>query len=259
MNFLSFPAKKCGVPIKQALKLEPKLSQYVTNNKLELGNTKALILYNKVILREFMALEFDLPEGYLIPTICSRWTFVKYILRQNPSNVLEIGTGASGILSLMLGRLGITVTATEVDEIALQYANSNIQRNGLSNRITLVQAENKIIQGLIDDLSTFDLILCNPPQYDETFYQQHKSSTRGFVGNYYELVGGPIGHEFILSLLSEVRDFLDPPPVFFQLTLPRLKSVLEEELNNQQYDYTFISNKVGTRTRIYYKVKFSVG
>ncbi|PWI48157.1 hypothetical protein CEE45_08305 [Candidatus Heimdallarchaeota archaeon B3_Heim] len=256
MTVSSFPSKKCGIPVKQALEINPDLAMYMTEKGLDLGNSKALLLYNKLILKEFMDLEFDLPEGYLIPTICSRWAFLKYILQFKPLNVLEIGTGASGILSLMLGRLGISVTATEIDEEAIESAGSNFQRNKLQDRITLVKSNSEIIIGLLPQLSEFDLILCNPPQYNEKYYQQHKSSSRGFVGNFSELVGGEKGHEFILALLSEVKKFQAPPPVFFQLTLPKLKPVLEEELNKQKYNFSVTSNRVGTRIRIYYQVKF---
>ncbi|MHA1976228.1 MAG: RlmF-related methyltransferase [Candidatus Hodarchaeales archaeon] len=256
MNKQSFLTKKCGVPIKQALKLDSNLTPFVQNGKLDLGNTTALLLYNKLILKEFMDLDFDIPEGYLIPTICSRWAFLKHILQFKPLNILEIGTGASGILSLMLGRLGLSVTATEIDEEAIQSAHSNIQRNKLSEHISLIKSNTEIILGLLSQLSDFDLIFCNPPQYDENYYRQHKTSMRGFVGNYSELVGGEKGHEFILTLLSEVKTFPAPPPVFFQLTLPHLKPLLEEELNNQGYEYKITSNRVGTRTRLYFQVKF---
>ena len=256
MSNRSILAKKCGIPIKQALKLNPKLTQYAKNDRLDLGNTKALLLYNKLILKEFMDLEFDLPNGYLIPTICSRWAFLKYILQFKPGNVLEIGTGASGILAMMLGRLSVSVTATEIDEEAYRSARSNIQQNELTEQIILIKSGNEIVQGLLPHLSDFDLILCNPPQYDEKYYHQHKTSSRGFVGNFSELVGGEKGHEFILALLTEVKTFPTPPPVFFQLTLPHLRHVLEEELTKQDYNFTVTSNKVGTRLRLYFQVKF---
>ena len=257
MSVQSFLTKKCGIPIKQALKINPELEEYVTRNGLDLGNTKALLLYNKLILKEFMGLEFDLPNGYLIPTICSRWAFLKYILHLKPKNVLEIGTGASAILALMLGRLGVSVTATEIDDDAFQSAISNIQRNKLTEKITLVKTNNKLKLDLIPQLADFDLILCNPPQYDEEYFQHHKSSSRGFLGNYFELVGGMMGHEFILSLISEIKMFPNPPPVFFQLTLPKLRPILEQELNKHQYEYSVSSNRIGTRLRLYYHVKFS--
>ena len=249
-------SKRCGLPIKRALELNPNLATFIKNDKLDLGDPGALILYNKIILKDFLDLEFELPEGYLIPTICSRWEFLKFILQFNPNKVLEIGTGASGILALMLGRMGVSVTATEIDKEAIKSARSNIERNKLTETISLLDSHGKIIEDLLPDLSDYDLILCNPPQYDEKYYQQHQHALRGFIGKYSELVGGRIGHEFILGLLSEVGKFSNPPPVFFQLTLPQLKIVLENELNDKEYNFTRISNRIGTRVRLYYKVEF---
>jgi methylase of polypeptide subunit release factors len=252
----SYLDKICGTQIEVALRLDPRLVQFFKDGKLDLGNSTALLLYNKVVLKEFMDLTFDLPDGYLIPTICSRWKFLKYVLQYNPTKVLEIGTGASGILSLMLGRLGISVTATEVDKKALRSAQSNIELNNLTEKVSLVQSQGEIVKNLIPQLYEYDLIICNPPQYDEKYYQEHKSNSRGFIGKYLELVGGDKGYEFILTLLAEVKEYSNPPPVFFQITLPRLKTVLEDELEKQQYEYSVVSTRIGTRERLYYRIEF---
>ncbi len=257
MKSQSYLDKKCGTQIEIALKLDPKLVQFFNNGKLDLGDSRALLLYNKVILKEFMDLSFNIPEGYLIPTICSRWEFLKYILKSNPAKVLEIGTGASGILALMLGSVGVSVTATEIDKEAIKSAQSNIELNNLTKEVSLIHSQGEIVKNLIPQLSEYDLIICNPPQYDEKYYQEHKSSARGFIGKYLELVGGRKGHEFILSLLSEVKMDSNPPPVYFQLTLPRLKTILEEDLKRLQYEFTVVTTRIGTRERLYYKVEFT--
>ncbi|MHA1995465.1 MAG: RlmF-related methyltransferase [Candidatus Hodarchaeales archaeon] len=257
MNSQSFLTKKCGLPVKQALMINPDLAAYMRQNKLDLGNTKALLMYNQLILKHFMDLEFDLPDGYLVPTICSRWAFLKHILKLKPKNVLEIGTGASAILALMLGRLGISVSATEIDNTAFQSACSNVRRNNLEKSIILVKSNRQLLVNLIPQVSEFDLILCNPPQYDEVYFEQHRNSNRGFLGNYSEMVGGQIGHEFILSLLSELRTFSNPPPVYFQLTLPKLQPKLEGELKNQKYNFSVTSKQIGTRLRLYYNVEIT--
>jgi methylase of polypeptide subunit release factors len=249
--------KKCGLTIKRALTMSRELSRYAINEKLDLGDSKVLKLYNQLILQDLMNLNFELPEDFLIPTICSRYEFLKYCLKSTPKSVLEIGTGASAILALMMAHLGIQVTATEVDPTAYKSALNNVKLNNLTSFITLVRSNGELIKGLSLDTSSYDLIVCNPPQYDNEYYKDHHESKRGFVGQKSELVGGRIGYEFILKLLEEVDQLSKSPPVFFQLTLPKLSYELEKKLSIGNYLYHTEQVRVGTRIRIYYKVTFS--
>jgi len=261
MSFESLIDKKCGVPVVDALNKCPELSTFlISPNRLDLGNTKALLLYNQLVLQELLGLEFSLPKGYLVPTICSRWEFLKFVLetfKTPPTSILEIGTGASAILAMMLGRLGMTVIATEINEGAYKSALANIEQNNFSEKMVLLKSEGEIITNLIQDLSIFDAVICNPPQYDEKFYHDHYQSTRGFQGEYSELVGGKFGHEFIMKLLAEVNQSSYAPPVYFQLTLPKLQAKLEEDLINEKYCFSVNEKKIGTRLRLYYRIDFA--
>jgi len=261
MSFDPLNDKKCGVPIVKALKLCPELStSLISPNRLDLGNTEALLLYNQLVLRELLGLEFSLPKGYLVPTICSRWEFIKFVLetfKTSPTSFLEIGTGASAILAMMLGCLGVTVIATEINEGAYKSAMVNISQNNLSEKVVLFKSEGEIITNLIHDLSTIDAVICNPPQYDEQFYHDHYDSPRGFQGEHSELVGGKVGHEFIMRLLEEVNQFSHSPPVYFQLTLPKLQVKLEEDLTKEKYYFSVSHKKIGNRLRLYYRIDFA--
>jgi methylase of polypeptide subunit release factors len=252
--------KKCGVPVVKALAMCPDLLRYmISPTQLDLGNPDALLLYNQLILQEFMGLKLSVPKGFLIPTICSRWEFIKFVLKdleKLPEYILEIGTGASAILAMMLGSLGLKVKATEVNEEAYMGALANIRQNNLSNKIELIKSEGEIVTNLFHNLASVDAVLCNPPQYDERYFQDHYDSPRGFKGEYSELVGGKIGHEFIMRLLSEVNQFSHPPPVYFQLTLPKLQLKLEEDLNREKFSFIVNQQKIGNRLRLYYKIKF---
>ncbi|MCK4848334.1 MAG: tRNA (adenine(22)-N(1))-methyltransferase TrmK [Candidatus Heimdallarchaeota archaeon] len=254
--------KKCGVPVVKALKICPELLNYlISPNRLDLGNTQALLLYNQLVLQELIGLKFSVPKGYLIPTICSRWEFIKFVLdkfKRSPTiSVLEIGTGASAILAMILCRLELTVIATEINEGAYKSALANIKQNNLSEKVVLLKSEGEIITNLIHDLSSVSAIICNPPQYNEKYYQDHHDSPRGFSGEYSELVGGDFGHEFIMKLLAEVNQFSHPPPVFFQLTLPKLQAKLEEDLIKEKYCFSVDQKKIGTRLRLYYRIDFT--
>jgi methylase of polypeptide subunit release factors len=254
--------KKCGLPVVEALKKCPDLTRYlISPNRLDLGNTDALLLYNQLILRELLGLEFSVPKGYLIPTICSRWEFIKFILEasnRTTTSIVEIGTGASAILAMMLGILGKTVIATEINKGAYNSALENIKQNNLSDKIDLIQSEGEIITNLIHDLTSIDAIICNPPQYDEKYYHDHYESPRGFKGEYSDLVGGKIGHEFIMKLLAEVNQFSQPPPVYFQLTLPKLRDKLEEALTKENFVFFVNQKKLGNRLRLYYRINMGI-
>ncbi|MHA1226038.1 MAG: RlmF-related methyltransferase [Candidatus Hodarchaeales archaeon] len=261
MSNNNLPTKNCGLPIKEALRKYPYLKNYVFNGKIDLGSPKALLAYNRAILHDFMNLGFDIPEGYLVPTVCSRWYFIKWVHEQTGSNrrILEVGTGSSAILALMLARLGHIVVATELDEKAYQYACENVEKNHLENKIKVIKSKSDrlIIKELFDTLEDFDAIVTNPPQYDiDYFLKKNDKNGRGFVGTRLELLGGEKGHEFIMQLLAEVKSFENPPEVYFQLTQPQLSIILEEALEKQGFKYKSDRRKVGTRTRLYYKVSY---
>lgn len=76
--------------------------------------------------------------------------------------VLDMGTG-SGVLALSAAARGARVTATDVNPQAAQCALDNIRRNGFDSAIRVLEGS------LFDPLphQTFDLIIFNPPYFDE--------------------------------------------------------------------------------------------
>ena len=248
--------KPCGLPLKVAFKRCSTLRNYaIKENQIDLGNPQALLLYNRLVLQEFMGIDFTIPSGYLIPTVCSRWEFVKWIIRDKvPSTILEIGTGASAIIAMMFAKIGCYVEATESNELALENARINVKMNNLDSILLRKVTKEGIILGNYDSIAKFDAIVCNPPQYDENFLQQ--SSNKGFVGQKFELIGGKEGHEFIIKLIEEVRTFPNPPSVFFQITFPKLNRRIVSSLQNQGFKYVRNQLTIGTRQRDYYRVNF---
>ncbi|MFX1335777.1 MAG: RlmF-related methyltransferase, partial [Promethearchaeota archaeon] len=260
MNPLSIPKKQCGLPIKEAVKRYPSLRQYITNrnNHIDLGNSQALLLYNRLILQDFLSLDFTIPPDFLVPTVCSRWAFISWIANDSPSIVLEIGTGASAILALILAKIGCFVEATEINEIAHKSALSNIRCNGLESKIVLIKINDRdrILPDKIGSLNRFDAIVCNPPQYDQDYYNQRRSYKKGFVGQESELVGGKEGYEFIIKLIEEINDFSNPPSFYFQLTVPKLSKVIDSYLRERNRSFIMDTITLGTRQRYYYKINY---
>ncbi|KAJ7031987.1 S-adenosyl-L-methionine dependent methyltransferase [Mycena alexandri] len=95
----------------------------------------------------------------------------------NPIQGLDIGTGASAIYPLLSCKLNPTwaFVATDVDELSLTTARSNVERNGLAERIRVFQTapEALIFAPLHEDpMSKSDFTMCNPP-----FYSSHEDVT----------------------------------------------------------------------------------
>ncbi|QBZ96862.1 methyltransferase [Flavobacterium sangjuense] len=86
--------------------------------------------------------------------------FVKKLDLQNKS-FLELGCG-SGIISLLAAKNGAAVTASDVNQIALDFLETNASKNKLKLKI--------IYSDLFDNLKnqTFDYIIINPPYYPKT-------------------------------------------------------------------------------------------
>ncbi|MFX0181663.1 MAG: RlmF-related methyltransferase [Candidatus Hodarchaeota archaeon] len=260
MNPLSLPTKKCGLPFKEAIRLDPALKKYtIGKNRIDLGNTEALLLYNRLIIQNFLSLDFFIPPGYLVPTICSRWAFISWILQHHspdPSRVLEVGTGASAILALILAKIGCLVEATEINEVACEYAQKNIDINGLKCKIIVRKVvADHILRDLYNSIAHFDIIICNPPQYDKDYFQR-QITKKGFMGQESELVGGNIGHEFIVRLLIELKSFKNSPPLYFQLTSQKIQPKINSYLSGEDYSFIEEQKSIGTRYRFYYRVTF---
>lgn len=257
MKYYNLPQKLCGLSFKEAIQRDPTLRKYeIGLNRIDLGNTEALLLYNRLVLKDLLSLDFTVPHGFLIPTVCSRWNFVSWIIRDQPSRVLEVGTGASAIIAMMLAKIGCEVEATEIIETAYQSARKNIKINNFNSKIRVKKAKNHIIEDLYDSLDKFDAIVCNPPQYDQDYYEKSVSSKKGFVGRELELVGGTVGHEFIIRLLEEVASYENHPSVYFQLTVLNLHEKINSYLVSNGYSFIEDYITVGTRRRNYFRVDY---
>ena len=79
--------------------------------------------------------------------------------------VLDLGTG-SGILPLLLlyERPALTATALELDTRACLLAAQNMHRNGLSDRVTVLQGDLREHRRLLLS-GSFDFVISNPPYY----------------------------------------------------------------------------------------------
>ena len=77
-----------------------------------------------------------------------------------PSNrILEIGTGASAIISLFAAKsFDLKVLATEINESSIDSAERNISTNNMSHKIQLLKSEGGILDQVIEIGSSFDAL-----------------------------------------------------------------------------------------------------
>jgi len=82
----------------------------------------------------------------------------------NKEKMLEIGPG-TGVISLMLAQrnLDLKITAVEISEEAAKLTELNFNHSDFKNRLKVIQNDFKTFQSE----EKFDLIVCNPPYFDE--------------------------------------------------------------------------------------------
>ncbi len=252
--------KHC-IPLNIAARENIRLLSYLKNGKIDLGDSKALIEYNKTVLRLKYSLNIDIPPGQLIPAVCLRSLFIEKSIKPD-LNILEIGTGGTAILAMMMARMNCKIVATEVNELNFNYAKKNVKKNHLGHLIKVCKApKNKIIKNVIQE-GIFDRIISYPPQYSIDKPMEFSNTHRGFGGTYDELIGGKKGYEFSLQLLDEICNctILRPNGYVSLLLLNKkiLKGIIETLKEEFKGRYRIIEVKAGTRVRYIFQVPFDV-
>ncbi|QCD52369.1 peptide chain release factor N(5)-glutamine methyltransferase [Campylobacter sp. RM16192] len=143
----------------------------------------------------FYGLEFNTRKGVLIPrpeTEILVDKSLEILKKFKKSKVCEIGAG-SGIISICLAlKTDAIITATDINEKALQLAYENAVKFGVADRIEFV-----CCSYMDSVLGEFDMIVSNPP-YIKNSYNLDK-----FVLNEPKeaLFGGDIGDEILKNII----------------------------------------------------------
>ncbi len=120
------------------------------------------------------------------------------IRKHGLKRICEIGIG-SGAVSVVLARKfpDLQITATDISEDALKYAQKNIAAYGLQERITLVHTD--LLEGV--DEEACEMIVSNPPYICREFLLPH--SVRYEPQN--ALIGGECGDELLKAIILEAK------------------------------------------------------
>ena len=159
--------------------------------------------------QEFFKLDFEVSPDVLIPRPETELIVETALglLKDDPrSFIADIGTGSGCIAISLLRELpdGHAV-ATDISPAALRLAQRNAERHGVSQRLTLIEAD--CLSGL-DPKKQLSLIASNPPYVsdDELRAVQREVQHEPRVA----LAAGADGLTFIRRLLRESQPFLSP-------------------------------------------------
>lgn len=118
-------------------------------------------------VKEFMGLEFNVNPSTLIPRPDSELlveSIINYFekkLKQQPKNILDVGTGSGCLLiSLLKYFPQANGVGVDISKQACQTAQENAEKLGVSSRTSF---SNSSWFDAFSDLSYFDVILSNPP------------------------------------------------------------------------------------------------
>jgi tRNA1Val (adenine37-N6)-methyltransferase len=94
---------------------------------------------------------------------------------QNPTSILDIGTGTGVIALMMAQRFGeAQVQGIEVDQNACIEAGLNFKRSSWSDRLSAVHGD--VLNHEFDQ--TFDLVVSNPPYYENSLLSDDDRTSR---------------------------------------------------------------------------------
>ncbi|ACV24252.1 RlmF-related methyltransferase [Methanocaldococcus fervens] len=255
-----------GLKIEDAIKYNENLKKYVykKGDKLRINfkDKNALIEYNKTILKVLFGLDVEFHENGLIPTPINRYLFINSTfetlkkLNIEKPKVLEIGTGHSAIISLLIKKFyEAEVYATEVDNDFIEFAKRNVKRNKLD--VKIINSKGKIIEG-IDEIKDekFDLIISYPPFYSKNSVASGRKFGGALAKNVELIGGGNFGEEFSLRIIEEGINFLNEKGVI-SLMMPK-KPEKRRELIIKKMDDVGLSvevDEIKTGNRLRYIIK----
>ena len=96
-------------------------------------------------------LELECPEGVHVPGPASL-DLLKYLFTVRGKSVLDLGCG-NGLFAIAAAKLGAAhVAAIEIDHDAIANAQENVSRNGVAERVTVIEGDADVLLPLVAPL-----------------------------------------------------------------------------------------------------------
>lgn len=163
----------------------PELARHVIRNKsaydtIDFFDPDSVKALNKALLLHHYGLDYwEIPDGYLCPSIPGRADYIHYMAdvlasfnhdvvpRGKKITGLDIGIGANAVYPIIaIKEYGWNFIGTEVHLPSLESAQRIADRNpSLSTKLSIRRQHNinKIFEGIIQADEFIDLVVCNPP------------------------------------------------------------------------------------------------
>ncbi len=177
--------------------------------------------------KEFWSLEFEVDCHVLVPRPETE-TLVEAVLDRvsDAGRILDLGTGSGCIATALASeRPEAEVDAVDVSKEACEVARRNIERHGLSDRVSVIEGD---LFEPIPSGRTYSVIAANPPyvpenEIDGLDVEVRKEPRRA-------LAAGSDGLDVIRRIVSEAPRFLEPNGWLFLEIDPRQTEELTDEI-----------------------------
>lgn len=207
--------------IAHALNTDYELGGFDPDERLSSANNQAIynLLAKRIATKKpaaylvnkawFCGLPFYIDERVLVPRSpiaeLIEDEFQPWIARDRIKSVLEIGTGSGCIaLSCAYYMQDVQVTATDIDDGAIEVATKNCAALGLEDRVTIIKSD--VFENVPPQ--QYDVIVSNPPYVSQQEYEglPHEYKKEPVLG----LTSGQDGLDCVRKILSQAKSFLSP-------------------------------------------------
>ncbi|KAL0073039.1 hypothetical protein F4703DRAFT_1800025 [Phycomyces blakesleeanus] len=165
---------------KECPELQPFVCGLESNPYIDFKNPEASRALTIALLERDFGLQVDFPLDRLCPTVPNRLNYILWLqdllketMQDKPDHILgmDIGVGASCIYPLLgcVSDPTWSFIGTDIDQVSIEYAQKNVERNQLQDRITLIHNTDPNLIFLWDKIplnSRFAFSMCNPPFYE---------------------------------------------------------------------------------------------
>lgn len=166
--------------------------------------------------REFYSIPLRVDENVLVPRPETEHLVVEAIdqakriaaaVSGRPLRIVDIGTGSGAIAIAIAKNLkDAEIVAVDVSLPALDIARWNVDKQKLSDRISLMQSD---LFAALESDAKFDVICSNPPYISQSEYDELPDTVRNHEPRG-ALLSGADGTEIIARILADAPAYLHP-------------------------------------------------
>ncbi|WDT84861.1 SAM-dependent methyltransferase [Alteromonas sp. 009811495] len=143
-------------------------AHYDLGNKLYTRFLDDTMMYSSAIYPDANT-SLNAAQNYKLKTICDK------LQLKESDHLIEIGTGWGGLAVYAAKHYGCKVTTTTISEEQHAWAQEWIAREGLSDRVTLLKKDYRILEGKYDKLVSIEMIEAVGKQFLGNFFEKCSS------------------------------------------------------------------------------------